>query len=143
MLSFLVPCYLLCILYCLLPRKTFCILSCLVLTYFSSLLSCLVRCCLSCILFRQGLKQDVCKWCRECHPCQASKIHCHVQATLTERPLPDCHFGSLHIDLVGLLDESEGMKYFFKIINRFTRWPEAIPLPDAIIKTCAKALIRQ
>ena len=89
-----------------------------------------------------GLKRDIRKWCRECHSCQASKIHRHVHAPLTERPPPDRRFGSLHVDLVGPLDESEGMKYFFTIVDRFTRWPEAIPLPDSTTKTCVRALIR-
>ena len=33
------------------------------------------------------------------------------------------------------------MKYIFTIVDRFTRWPEAIPLPNMEAKTCAKALI--
>ena len=88
-----------------------------------------------------GLKRDVRKWCRECHPCQASKTHRHVHAPLTEHPPPDRRSGSLNIDLVGPIDESWGMKYFFMIIDRFTRWPEAIPLPDSTTETCARAFI--
>ena len=34
------------------------------------------------------------------------------------------------------------MKYFFTIVDRFTRWHEAIPLPDSTTKTCVRALIR-
>ena len=34
------------------------------------------------------------------------------------------------------------MTYLFTIIDRFTRWPEAIPLPDAKTLTCTNALIR-
>ena len=59
-----------------------------------------------------------------------------------ERPPPDRRFGSLHVNLVGPLDEYKGMKYLFMIIDRFTRWPEAIPLRDSITETCVKALIR-
>ena len=33
------------------------------------------------------------------------------------------------------------MKYFFTIIDRFTRLSESIPLPDTTTKTCARALI--
>ena len=46
------------------------------------------------------------------------------------------------MDLVGPLPPSEGMTYLFTIIDRFTRWPEAIPLPDSKAKTCAQAMIR-
>ena len=49
---------------------------------------------------------------------------------------------SLHIDLVGPLHEFEGMKYFFMIVDYFTKWPEAFPLSDVTAKTCARALIR-
>ena len=34
------------------------------------------------------------------------------------------------------------MTYLFTIIDRFTRWPEAIPLPDAKTPTCTNALIQ-
>lgn len=88
-----------------------------------------------------GMKRDIRKWCRECHACQASKIHRHTKAPLVERPLPTSRFCSLHVDLVGPLPASQGMTYLFTIIDRFTRWPEAIPLPDAHASTCAAALV--
>ncbi|GFN78285.1 Pol polyprotein [Plakobranchus ocellatus] len=33
------------------------------------------------------------------------------------------------------------MTYLFTVIDRFTRWPEAVPLPDAQASTCATALL--
>ena len=90
-----------------------------------------------------GLKKDVKKWCKECHSCQAAKIQRHTKAPLFSRLPPAGHFLSLHVDLVGPLPPSEGMTYLFTIIDRFTRWPEAIPIPDARTSTCVKALIRQ
>ncbi|GFO26868.1 Gag-Pol polyprotein [Plakobranchus ocellatus] len=50
-------------------------------------------------------------------------------------------FRSLHVYLVGPLPESQGMTYLFTIIDRLTRWPEAVPLPDAYASTCATALL--
>ncbi|KAK3760865.1 hypothetical protein RRG08_034706 [Elysia crispata] len=88
-----------------------------------------------------GMKRDIRKWCKECPDCQASKIHRHTRSPLTERLPPSDRFCSLHVDLVGPLPESQGMTYLFTIIDRFTRWPEAIPVPNAHTSTCASALL--
>ena len=88
-----------------------------------------------------GMKRDIRQWCRECPDCQASKIHRHTHSALTKRPQPSDRFRSLHVDLVGPLPESHGMTYLFTVIDRFTRWPEAVPLPDAQASTCATALL--
>ena len=89
-----------------------------------------------------GLQRDVRRWCRECHACQSSKVHRHVRAPLVTRDPPDGRFLSLHVDIVGPLPVCEGMEYLFTVIDRFTRWPEAIPLPNCRAETCAKAFIR-
>merc|ERR1712228_409981 len=82
-----------------------------------------------------GLKKEVTHWCKTCPDCQASKINRHTRAPLQSRPLTDKHFGSIRVDLVGPLPESEGMRYLFTIVDRFTRWPEAIPLPNMEAET--------
>ncbi|GFR66902.1 Pol polyprotein [Elysia marginata] len=60
---------------------------------------------------------------------------------LVERQIPSDRFRRLHVDLVGFLPESHGMTYLFTIIDRYTRWPEAISLPDAHASTCVSALL--
>ena len=89
-----------------------------------------------------GMKKDIQKWCRECEPCQMSKISRHTKSPLVTPDPPAARFADLHVDLVGPLPLSEGMSYLFTIIDRFTRWPEAIPIPDSKTETCAKAFIR-
>ena len=88
------------------------------------------------------MKKDIQRWCQECHECQASKIHRHTKAPLVTPVPPAARFLALHVDLVGPLPVSEGMSYLFTVVDRFTRWPEAIPIPDAKTETCAHALIR-
>jgi cleavage and polyadenylation specificity factor subunit 1 len=89
-----------------------------------------------------GLQRDIRRWCRECHACQTSKVQRHVRAPLVTRDPPDGRFLSLHVDIVGPLPVCEGMEYLFTVIDRFTRWPEAIPLPNCRTETCARAFIR-
>ena len=89
-----------------------------------------------------GMKNDIRQWCKECHVCQASKFHRHTRAPLQERPLPTARFQSIHIDLVGPLPVSRNMTYLLTIIDRFTRWPEVIPLPDCQAATCVSALLQ-
>lgn len=97
---------------------------------------------ISCRFVWHGMKADVKSWCRSCHPCQISKVHRHVRAPLQTPPTPDRRFGSLHVDIVGPLPESEGMRYLFTIVDRYTRWPEAIPMKEIKAEDCAAALVR-
>ena len=89
----------------------------------------------------KDMKRQIRAWCRECHACQSSKINRHTRAPLSERCPPTHRFRSLHVDLVGPLPASNGMIYLLTIIDRFTKWPEAIPLPDSQASTCASAIL--
>ena len=46
-----------------------------------------------------------------------------------------------NIDIVGPLPQSQGHRYLLTMVDRFTRWPEATPMPDATVKTCARAFL--
>lgn len=88
-----------------------------------------------------GMKRDIRQWCHSCHECQSSKISRHTISPLESFPSPDARFESIHLDLVGPLTPSYGMTYIMTIMDRFSRWPEAIPLPDIKTETCAQALM--
>ena len=87
------------------------------------------------------VRKDVRAWARSCIPCQTAKIHLHVKAPLTPFVVPQRRFDHIHVDLVGPLPSSQGSSYLFTIVDRFTRWPEAVPLADVTAMTCARALI--
>ena len=79
---------------------------------------------------------------RACHSCQANKIGRHTKTPLNSFDPPDRRFGDIHVDLVGPFPPSEGCTYLFTIIDRFTRWPEAVPIQNAEATICARALLR-
>ena len=88
-----------------------------------------------------GLRKSVTRWAKECLPCQQSKVHRHVKAPLEEFKVPNRRFDHINVDLVGPLEECRGMTHLLTIVDRFTRWPEAIPLNITDTPECARALL--
>ena len=87
-----------------------------------------------------GMAKDITAWVKCCLDCQRSKIHRHTKSPIVEIPIPVCRFDHLHIDLVGELHESGESSNLLTIVDRRTRWPEAIPLVDTTASTCIAAL---
>ena len=88
-----------------------------------------------------GLCKDVREWCRQCHPCQASKVARHIKAPTTVMPPSERRFGDIHLDLVGPLPPSEDHRYLLTMVDRFSCWPKAIPFKEVSAAACATAFI--
>jgi Integrase core domain len=66
----------------------------------------------------------------------------HNKGAVQPIAVPLLRFSHLHIDLVGPLPTSaEGYSHLFTIIDRSTRWCEAVPLRSTTANDCAAALI--
>ena len=88
-----------------------------------------------------SISRDAKNWTRACLSCQRSKIHRHTETGVGSFPQPNRRFGHIHVDIVGPLPPSQTFKYLFTIVDRSTRWPEAIPMINASTESCVSALI--
>nr|VZI26838.1 unnamed protein product [Spirometra erinaceieuropaei] len=88
-----------------------------------------------------GMHKGLKAWTRACIACQWSKIQRHNKAPTDTFPGPGSMFSHVHLDIVGTLPLSNGCSYLLTCVDRFTRWPEAIPLPDIAAPTVVKAFL--
>ncbi|BHF74239.1 hypothetical protein SprV_0401732400 [Sparganum proliferum] len=88
-----------------------------------------------------AMHKDLKAWTRACIPCQRSKIQRHNKAPIGLFPGPGARFSHVHLDIVGPLPLSNGCSYLLTCVDRFIRWPEAIPLPDIAAPTVVKAFL--
>ena len=65
----------------------------------------------------------------------------HIRAPLQKISIPQHRFDHIHMNLVGPLPPSNGSTYLLTVVDRFSRWPEAIPLSNITSASCAQALI--
>lgn len=87
------------------------------------------------------MNADLRAWTRACLSCQRSKVQHHSWTPLSTFALPDARFSAIHLDLVGPLPCVKEFSYLLTVIDRFTRWPEAFPLPNITTATVAQAFV--
>ncbi|GBL63530.1 Transposon Ty3-I Gag-Pol polyprotein [Araneus ventricosus] len=89
------------------------------------------------------LRADVEKWCRECHACGARKGPKTRTKGRLQRYNVGAPFERMALDILGPFPvTTKGNRYVLVLMDYFTKWPEAIPIPDQEASTVAEELIR-
>jgi hypothetical protein len=89
-----------------------------------------------------GLASQVAVWCRDCQHCQRGNVVAQPSSPPQGIIKPVQRFSHLHIDLVGPLPQSSsGFTHLLMVVDRSTRWAEAIPLCSTATDACVSALI--
>jgi len=83
------------------------------------------------------IKKHITKLTRLCQICAKVKVHVHNTAQIGTYAASTGRFQNSHVDVYGPFPENSGYKYLLTCIDRYTRYPIAVPLKD----TCTDTLI--
>ena len=87
------------------------------------------------------MKRDILQWVKECLACKKAKVTRHNKAKVQQFPASTGKFNEIHLDLVGPLPPNKGFRYLLTIVDRYTRWCEAIPLESIETEAVLDAFI--
>ncbi|BHF76553.1 hypothetical protein SprV_0501965100 [Sparganum proliferum] len=87
------------------------------------------------------MNSDIALWTRECLACQKNKVHRHTFSPPSTFAVPDVRFHHVHLDLFGPLPPSRGYTHILTAVDRFTRWPIAVPISDTSAENIAMVFL--
>ena len=90
--------------------------------------------------FWPNMASDIALWTRACPQCQSCKISRHNRQRLVNYPQNYSRFHTIHVDLVGPLDDSEGFRFILTMRDRGTGYLITAPLTDKSAMTVTDAL---
>ncbi|KAL1512451.1 hypothetical protein ABEB36_002041 [Hypothenemus hampei] len=90
--------------------------------------------------FWPSMNKDLSVWTQACIQCQKAKIHRHTKTPLVTIPTPKSRFNCVHLDIIGPLPPCRTARYCVTLIDRYSHWPEVIPVSDIKTDTIVMAI---
>jgi len=88
-----------------------------------------------------NMKKEIRQWVSDCPGCARSKVVRHIHPSSPAFEIPKNRFQHVHMDIVGPYPSSQGKRYIFTFIDRYTRWPEAIPTSSITAEALANCFV--
>jgi transposase InsO family protein len=90
----------------------------------------------------RGMSADITAWCKDCQSCAKAKVTRQPAIGVEPIAIPGRRFTHIHLDIVVPLPaSSDGAAYLLTMIDRSTRWLEAVPLSSTEATTCTAAFL--
>jgi Integrase zinc binding domain/Integrase core domain len=85
------------------------------------------------------MNADIGQWCRDCVSCSRALVMRQPHVPPQPMELPQRRFAHLHVDLVGPLPcSAAGNTYLFTVMDRSTKWMDALLMRDITAASCAE-----
>ena len=89
-----------------------------------------------------GMSKDIQTYCQACHTCATRKTAGRSQKAKMRRYDVGFPMEEIAIDIMGPFPESErGNKYVLVVVDSFSKWMEAYPIPNIEARTVAERLV--
>lgn len=90
--------------------------------------------------FWPAMNKDTTEWAKTCIHCQKAKVTRHTKSNFTAFPAPKARFSCVHLDLIGPLPLRANFRYCLTLIDRYSHWPEVVPVTDIRAETVVRAI---